>query len=168
MKILIFEKDNGKPEYISEKTIKIGKLIEYWVNTKDETLITTPEIDRLEIYDKTYLKIYFSDKTMSMFYYSDIEWLKTHHYIYKAKQCKEEAEKLYDLIDGKFDWFVVEDWFIKNRTNYGSNLSYLETKGQKPEVTYDKDYIYVKGRNTNLKTSAELIQFVSNNAKNWY
>jgi hypothetical protein len=166
MKILTFNKDDSKPANISEKTLKIGKLIEYWVNTKDETLVNVPEIDRIEIYDTIFLKIYFSDKSMVVFYYSDIEWLKTHHYMYRAKQCKEEAEKLYDLIHDKFDWFIVEDWYIKNRTNYGINLAYLKDK--EPEITYDKDFIYVKGKNTHLKTSSELIQFVSNNAKNWY
>lgn len=37
MKILIIDKDDNLPANISEKTIKIGKLIEYWVKTKDET-----------------------------------------------------------------------------------------------------------------------------------
>lgn len=164
MKILIIDKDDNLPANISEKTIKIGKLIEYWVKTKDETLVNIPEIDRIEIYDGIYLKIYFNDKSMSMFYYSDIEWLKTHHYMYKAKQCKEEAEKLYDIINDRIDWFIVEDWYIKNKTHYGFNLH----KSKEQEITYDKDFIYVKGKNTGLKTSSELIDFVYGNVINWY
>ncbi len=161
MKILTIERDDKDiPQNISEKTLKIGKLIEYLFNTKDEELIKESSIDRFEIYDKYFVKIYFNDKSMAIFDYSVIEWLKTHHYIYKAKFAKEEAEKLYDLIDGKIDWFIVEDWYIKNKTSF-----HHYTKG---EVTYDKNFIYVKGKNIGLKTTSEMVEFVISNVSKWY
>ena len=53
MKILTFSKEKTDPEFISEKTKIMGKLIVYLFETKDESLIEDSEIERIEIYDKT-------------------------------------------------------------------------------------------------------------------
>lgn len=168
MKILTFNRDDKNPENISEKTEKIGRLIIYLVNTKDENLINHPDIEKIEIYDTTYVKVYINTGQVIIFDYGVIEWLKTHHYMYKARYCKEEAEKLYDLIYDKIDWFIVDDWYIKNRTQYGNSLSYNQQKGKDIEVTYDKNTIYVRGKDTGLKMTPDMVNFVESNKNKWY
>ncbi len=160
MQVLTFEKEH-KPENISHKTEMIGKLIVYLYETKDTVLLKDTEIERMEIYDKIFVKIYPKNSPMMIFDYSKIEWLKTHHYMHTAKYSKEEAEKLYDMIDGKFDWFSIEDWYIKNKTEY-------QWRNERGEVTYDKDFIYVNNKSTQLKTSSDMVSFVLSNRSKWY
>ncbi len=160
MKVLSFLKEDNTPSYWNEVMDKSRKLILYLEATKDENLIKDSEIERIEIYDQTFVKIYLKNE-MFVFDFGSIEMLRTHHYIYKSKYHKEEVEKLWSLIDGKIDWFVIEDWFVKNRM-----VNYNYSKDNKG-VTYDKDFIYVNGKSTGIKFTSDLLSFVFANREKW-
>lgn len=155
MKINTYTKEY-KPEYISNDAVKASKLLQYLYNTKDENFIKGSIIDRIDIYQDCFVKVYFGNEMMS-FDKDRFNTLKSHHFIIAAKYHKEELEKFWNMVKDCIDYFLIEDYEVKS--------SYHNVD---EEVTYDRNFIYVKGKSTNIGFSSEMYKFVKQNKHNWY
>ena len=156
MKINSYKLEDKEPSFISEKYTNSVKLIKYLAETKDENFIKGSSIERIDIFDDVFFKVYFKSE-MIVIDLPSIAWLETHHYIRAAKYHKEECEKFWDIVKDKVDMYLIEDWNVKRDRSLIDN-----------EVTYDRKTIYVKGKPVGIKFTVDFYKFVVKNKQKWY
>jgi len=156
MELEIFKKEEDIPHYYGESVLKVNRIILYLVDTKDVSIITNPKIKKIQIYDNSFIKVFFEEEETIVLDIDKIGWLKTHHYIRSAIYHQQECEKLWEYLKD-IDMFLVEDWKTKK--------SFTKLP---EEITYDRDFIYVNGKSTHLPFSEDMVSFVIQNKEKWY
>jgi len=153
MEIEVYKIDQGGPHFITEEVHNITKVISYLADTKDVEFIKCDIIERLEVYDDDYIKLYLNTKELWVIDISAIGWLNSHHYIRHAIYFKKECIKLWELIKDHIDMFTVNNWSV--------------SKILDNDITFDRDYIYVNNLNTHIPFTYDNYVHVLDNKKLW-